>query len=72
MVYFSLSQDCVKSKAMYSVMFARGASMEEAVAAVERTFPMCYNDLEPIGRRIKRNSDDKFRAYNDARLYGYV
>lgn len=56
---------------MYSVMAARKVSMEEAVSAVERTFPRCYADLEPVGRRIKRNSSDWFRAYNDARLYGY-
>lgn len=52
-------------------MAARKVTMAEAISAVERTFPRCYADLEPIGRRIKRNSSDWHRAYNEARLYGY-
>lgn len=53
-------------------MYAHHVSKEEADKAVERVFPVCYNDLEPIGRRMKRNSDDRFRALKEARLYGYV
>lgn len=46
-------------------------STEEARAAVERVFDKCYNDLEPIGRRIKRNTDDMNKAFFDAPYYGY-
>lgn len=53
-------------------MAARRVTIDEAISAIERVFPKCYADLEPIGRRIKRNSDDDFRAYREARLYGYV
>lgn len=44
------SQDCVKSKALYSVLAVRkNISKEEAIAVVEKVFPKCYNDLEPLG-----------------------
>ncbi|XP_033222145.1 mitochondrial inner membrane protease ATP23 homolog isoform X2 [Belonocnema kinseyi] len=59
-------QDCVKTKAMMSVLAVRKVCKEEARAAVERVFPKCYNDLEPIGRRIRRNSLDMHKAYLEA------
>ncbi|XP_044015787.1 mitochondrial inner membrane protease ATP23 homolog isoform X2 [Aphidius gifuensis] len=64
-------QECVKRRATLSVLAARGVSTEEARAAVERVFDKCYNDLEPIGRRIKRNTDDMNKAFFDAPYYGY-
>ncbi|XP_043483504.1 mitochondrial inner membrane protease ATP23 homolog [Leptopilina heterotoma] len=64
-------QDCVKDKAVLSVLAVRKVSEEEARAAVERVFTKCYNDLEPIGRRIKRNSVDMHKAYLEAPMYGY-
>ncbi|XP_066901098.1 mitochondrial inner membrane protease ATP23 homolog [Halyomorpha halys] len=65
-------KECVKRKALASIMAVRNVSLEEAVAAVERVFPKCYNDLEPIGRRIKGGGDDQKRAYAEGFLYGYV
>lgn len=62
----------MKSKAMWSVMMARGVSMEEAKEAVDKVFPYCYNDLEPIGRRMKVRSGDMIRAYHEGYFYGYV
>ncbi|XP_017773309.1 PREDICTED: mitochondrial inner membrane protease ATP23 homolog [Nicrophorus vespilloides] len=64
-------QNCVKSKALKSVLSVRTVSTEEAIEAVERVFPKCYKDLEPIGRRIKRNSNDMYMAYAEGYLYGY-
>ncbi|XP_014477052.1 PREDICTED: mitochondrial inner membrane protease ATP23 homolog [Dinoponera quadriceps] len=65
-------QNCVKSKAKLSVLAAHKVTPEEAEAAIERVFTKCYNDLEPIGRRIRRNSDDMTKAYAEAYLYGYT
>lgn len=64
-------QNCVKSKALKSVLAVRDVTMDEAVNAVERVFPKCYADLEPIGRRLRRNSHDMYRAYEEGYLYGY-
>jgi inner membrane protease ATP23 len=64
-------QDCVKSKALSSILAARNVTTAEAIEAVQRVFPKCYNDLEPVGRRIRRNSDDMFKAYAEGYYYGY-
>lgn len=64
-------QECVKRRAMLSVLAARGVTIEEATAAVERVFNKCYNDMEPIGRRIKRGTDDMDKALYEAPLFGY-
>lgn len=64
-------QDCVKTKALYSVLAVRQIGKAEAVDIIEKVFPKCYNDLEPIGRRIRRNSEDMTRAYREASYYGY-
>jgi len=64
-------QNCVKTKALASVMAVRRVTPEQAIEAVERVFPKCYNDLEPIGRRLRRNSTDMHKAYLEAPFYGY-
>ncbi|XP_050446850.1 mitochondrial inner membrane protease ATP23 homolog [Cataglyphis hispanica] len=64
-------QNCVKEKAKFSIMAVHEVTAEIANAAIERVFTKCYNDLEPVGRRIRRNSDDMPRAYAEAHLYGY-
>ncbi|KAH8334380.1 hypothetical protein KR059_009289 [Drosophila kikkawai] len=68
---FPLIQNCVKTKALASVLAVRNISKEDAIAAVERVFPKCYADLEPIGRRIRRNSTDQQKAYMEGPMYGY-
>lgn len=52
-------------------MAVHKVSAEVAEAAIERVFAKCYNDLEPVGRRIRRNSEDMPKAYAEAYLYGY-
>ncbi|XP_033236047.1 mitochondrial inner membrane protease ATP23 homolog [Drosophila pseudoobscura] len=64
-------QNCVKTKALASVLAVRNISKSDAIAAVERVFPKCYADLEPIGRRIRRNSTDQQKAYMEGPMYGY-
>lgn len=64
-------QNCVKTKAMQSVLAVRNVTKLEAIEAIERVFPRCYSDLEPIGRRIRRNSEDMYKAYQEAPYYGY-
>ncbi|PNF29717.1 Mitochondrial inner membrane protease ATP23-like protein [Cryptotermes secundus] len=64
-------QECVKTKALQSILTVRSVTEEVARAAVDRVFSRCYADLEPIGRRIRRNSPDMHKAYLEAPLYGY-
>lgn len=61
----------MKTKALYSVMAVRQISKMEAIDIIEKVFPKCYADLEPIGRRIRRNSEDMTRAFREASYYGY-
>lgn len=63
--------ECVKQKAVNSVVVARGVSEKEARDAVDRVFDKCYNDLEPVGRRIRRNSPHMQWAYRERYHYGY-
>ncbi|CAM1323123.1 XRCC6BP1 (predicted) [Pycnogonum litorale] len=63
--------ECVKTRATESVISARNVSREEARAAVDKVFDRCYNDLSPIGRRLRRNSPDVDRAYSERHMYGY-
>ncbi|KAG7207304.1 hypothetical protein KM043_008972 [Ampulex compressa] len=63
---------CVKKKAAETIMLVRKISLSEALEPIDRVFDRCYNDLEPIGRRIRRNSDDMRKAYEERYLYGYV
>ncbi|XP_076659951.1 mitochondrial inner membrane protease ATP23 homolog [Halictus rubicundus] len=65
-------QNCVKDKAIKSVLAVRKVSEYDAREAVNRVFEKCYNDLEPIGRRLRRNSLDMEKAYLEGPLYGYT
>lgn len=63
----------MKSKALYSVLAVRkDISKEQAIAVIEKVFPKCYADLEPIGRRLRRNSADPDRAYAETKHYGFI
>lgn len=61
----------MKTKAAYSVKAVHNVSIEEARAVVEKVFPKCYPDLEPIGRRVRRNSADATLAHKEKHHYGY-
>jgi len=64
-------KNCVKSKALASVLAVRKMPLDDAIEVIERVFPKCYNDLEPVGRRIRRNSTDMHKAYLEGPYYGY-
>ncbi|CAB3379354.1 Hypothetical predicted protein [Cloeon dipterum] len=64
-------QNCVRTKAIASVKAVRNVTDEQAAEAVDSVFEKCYKDLEPIGRRMRRNSYDMHRAYYEGRRYGY-
>lgn len=64
-------EECVKSKAMFSILAVRKVTREQAMEVINRVFPKCYADLEPIGRRIRRNSGDMQKAYFEGTMYGY-
>jgi len=70
-LFMSIFQYCVKKRAFESVKAVMDVSDKEAWAAVEEVFDKGYADLEPIGRRIRRNSDHMERAYGDAASAGY-
>jgi inner membrane protease ATP23 len=52
-------------------MAVKDVTKEEAIAAVESVFEKCYADLEPIGRRIRRNSNHIQKAFIDRTSMGY-
>ncbi|CAG0883133.1 unnamed protein product [Cyprideis torosa] len=64
-------EQCVKAKAVYSLLAVRDVDPLEAMKVVDEVFPKCYNDMEPIGRRIRRNSYQAYEAYDDRRYFGY-
>ncbi|XP_034252655.1 mitochondrial inner membrane protease ATP23 homolog [Thrips palmi] len=64
---------CVKDRALNSVLAASSnLSEEDARRVIDKVFPHCYNDLEPIGRRLRHKTTDNERAYKDGKHYGYV
>ena len=65
-------QKCVKQKAVASLVAVRpNADKRKMWEIVDRVFDKCYNDLEPIGRRVRRNSGDMNRAFRERFHYGY-
>jgi len=64
-------QECVRQRAVRSVLAVRDVSQEEAHKAVDKVFNKCYNDLEPFGRRI-RTIHHHQRAYWDRTNMGYI
>ncbi|CAG2175496.1 unnamed protein product, partial [Oppiella nova] len=58
--------NCVKTKAVASIMSVRkDMTATEAWAIVDKVFDKCYNDLEPVGRRLRANSKDMEWAYRE-------
>jgi inner membrane protease ATP23 len=65
-------RDCVKAKAMASIVAVRPQmEREKAWKIVDKVFDKCYNDLEPVGRRLRRTSDEMEYAYRERFHYGY-
>lgn len=69
---YYLPQECVKTKALYSVLAVRrDLPKAEAIKIIEKVFPKCYADLEPVGRRIRSGTSDMEKAYEESKYYGY-
>lgn len=62
---------CVKNKALQSVLMVRNVPREKAMEIVDSVFDKCYNDMEPVGRRPRKNSRDPDRALLEGQFYGY-
>lgn len=63
---------CVKQKALASILAVRPEmDRVDGRKVIDKVFDKCYNDLEPIGRRVRRQSFDRERAYRERYLYGY-
>ena len=67
----SCLQECVKRKALMSVLMVRDVELEKATKIVDKVFDKCYADLEPFGRIPRRNSRDPQRMLAEGRMYGY-
>lgn len=65
-------KDCVKAKALASLLAVRkGFPVQEGVDIIDKVFDRCYKDLEPIGRRIRLNSEHMKWAYRERFHYNY-
>lgn len=62
-------ETCVKNKALMSILMVRDIDLQQAATIVDEVFDKCYNDLDPVGRRIRKNSRDAERAYEESMLY---
>ena len=61
-------RDCVRERAVKSVMAISGVGEEGARTSVAGVFEKCYRDLEPIGRRCYGYSD-QYRAWGEYRHF---
>ncbi|KAI0207175.1 Mitochondrial inner membrane protease ATP23 [Lamellibrachia satsuma] len=64
-------QECVKKKAIMSIVMVRNVEEEEARKVVDKVFTKCHNDLEPFGRIPRRKSRDPERMLAEGYFYGY-
>lgn len=65
-------RECVKAKALGAIITVRkGFPKLEALRIVDEVFDRCYDDLEPIGRRLRLNSYHQKWAYRERFHYNY-
>ncbi|KAG2459983.1 mitochondrial inner membrane protease ATP23 homolog isoform X1 [Polypterus senegalus] len=57
-------QECVRERALRSILAVRNVSREDAEKAVDSVFNSCFNDHEPFGR-IPHNNADAGHAYKE-------
>lgn len=57
-------QECVRSRALRSILAVRKVSREEAERVVDEVFDSCFRDHAPFGRIPHSKKDAKF-AYRD-------
>ena len=61
----------MKRKALASLLLVRNLSEQEGMEIIDEVFKKCYNDFEPIGRRLRPNTRDPERALLEGLMYGY-
>ncbi|XP_048863368.1 mitochondrial inner membrane protease ATP23 homolog [Brienomyrus brachyistius] len=57
-------QDCVRDRALRSIMAVRKVSLEEAKKVVEEVFDSCFNDHAPFGRIPHSKDYVKFSSHD--------
>lgn len=57
-------QECVRGRALRSILAVRKVSREEAEKVVDEVFDTCFNDHAPFGR-IPHDKKDANFAYRD-------
>ncbi|XP_064605349.1 mitochondrial inner membrane protease ATP23 homolog [Liolophura sinensis] len=63
-------RECVKSKALLSVLMVRNVTEEKAREVVDTVFRQMLQDLEPVGRRPRKTTRDPERALYEGQFYG--
>jgi inner membrane protease ATP23 len=61
---------CVENTAVEFLVKTKFVEEKLAREAVQKIFPKCYQDLEPIGRRVRHNNDMK-SAEKEKYMFGY-
>lgn len=49
----------------------RNITEEKAKEVVDKVFVKCYNDMEPVGRRPRKDTRDSERSLIEGHQYGY-
>lgn len=62
--------ECVRLTAIHNLVNTKFVDKATAEMAVNKVFCKCYNDMEPIGRRLQ-NSDEFEMPYRERYLLGY-
>ncbi|XP_032361116.1 mitochondrial inner membrane protease ATP23 homolog [Etheostoma spectabile] len=64
-------QECVRGRALRSILAVRKISREEAEKIVDEVFHTCFNDHEPFGRipHGKKDAGFAYRDYNNRDRY---
>ena len=61
---------CVENTAVESLVKSKFVDKDTAREAVQKVFSKCYQDLEPIGRRV-RHKEDMIKAEKENYMFGY-
>lgn len=65
-------EDCVKETAFKSVAaYAPDTDPAKVAEIVDKVFPVCYNDLEPFGRRPTLGREAMRQSYRERYHFGY-
>lgn len=70
-VLFPRGQECVRGRALRSILAVRKVSREKAEKIVDEVFVSCFNDHAPFGRipHGKKDAGFAYRDYNNRDRY---